>query len=76
MVPGCQLAEEMRARVGWMSSGSCGCPGVTVDLSGRRDCRGPVDVKGGLDLLAEVAAVVLAVIIVSGSGAASRGRKA
>lgn len=36
----------------------------------------PVDVKGGLDLLAEVAAVVLAVIIVSRSGSASRGRKA
>ncbi|MEY9851557.1 hypothetical protein ABH923_001235 [Leifsonia sp. EB41] len=36
----------------------------------------PVDVKGGLDLLAEVAAVVLAVIIVSRSGSVSRARKA
>ncbi|MFE4467386.1 hypothetical protein ACFRFH_01115 [Leifsonia sp. NPDC056824] len=36
----------------------------------------PVDVKGGLDLLAEVAAVVLAVIIVSRAGAVSRVRKA
>ena len=36
----------------------------------------PVDVKGGLDLLAEIAAVVLAVLIVSRTGAVSGARKA
>ncbi|MGH1525837.1 hypothetical protein ACRAWC_18005 [Leifsonia sp. L25] len=36
----------------------------------------PVDAKGAIDLLAEIAAVVLAVIIVPRTGAASRARKA